>query len=151
MTILMSVMTVVIRRHRHVSMLPAASLGSSVRPRRLAGRAGRHGLNFANSSPARRFGLGLLLLTVGARLISATRTALIGALESLAPAQFKLTFGCRRCWSYRRRHRARRRRRVCCSPRGEAVSVGKEWSLVPLGSQHRHRQGRDRSRRRAGL
>ncbi len=41
-----------------------------------------------------QFGLGLLLLTVGTRLISATRSALIGALETpLAPALVWLTFG----------------------------------------------------------
>jgi drug/metabolite transporter (DMT)-like permease len=41
-----------------------------------------------------QFGLGLLLLTIGARMISATRAALIGSLETpLAPAWVWLAFG----------------------------------------------------------
>jgi len=43
---------------------------------------------------AAQFGLGLLLLTLGTRLISATRSALIGSLETpLAPLWVWLAFG----------------------------------------------------------
>jgi len=99
MTILLSAMMVVIRRHRAVCMLPAASLSAFlcalvVWP--LADPASATGWNFVNLIlfGTTQFGLGLLLLTVGTRLISATRSALIGALETpLAPALVWLTFG----------------------------------------------------------
>jgi drug/metabolite transporter (DMT)-like permease len=99
MTILISAMMVVIRRHRAVCMLPAASLSAFlcalvVWP--LADPASATGWNFVNLVlfGTMQFGLGLLLLTVGTRLISATRSALIGALETpLAPALVWLAFG----------------------------------------------------------
>jgi drug/metabolite transporter (DMT)-like permease len=99
MTILLSAMMVVIRRHRAVSMLPAAALSAFlcalvVWP--LADPASATGWNFVNLIlfGTTQFGLGLLLLTVGTRLISATRSALIGALETpLAPALVWLAFG----------------------------------------------------------
>lgn len=47
-----------------------------------------------------RFGLGLLLITVGTRLISATRSALIGSLENpLAPLWVWLAFGELPAWA----------------------------------------------------
>jgi drug/metabolite transporter (DMT)-like permease len=98
MTILMSIMMVVIRRHRAVSMLPAACLSAFlcalvVWPWADPARAA--GWNFVNLAlfGTMQFGLGLLLLTIGTRLISATRSALIGALETpLAPALVWLAF-----------------------------------------------------------
>jgi drug/metabolite transporter (DMT)-like permease len=99
MTLLMSVMMVVIRRHRHVSLLPAAALSAFLCALVVwpwAAPAGATGWTFVNLIlfGTTQFGLGLLLLTLGARLISATRTALIGALETpLAPALVWLAFG----------------------------------------------------------
>jgi len=99
MTLLMSVMMVVIRRHRGVSMLPAAALSAFLcalvvwpwaTPARVTGPDFFNLFLFGTT----QFGLGLLLLTSGARLISATRSALIGALETpLAPALVWLAFG----------------------------------------------------------
>jgi drug/metabolite transporter (DMT)-like permease len=99
MTILISAMMVVVRRHRAVSMLPAASLSAFlcalvVLP--WADPASATGWNFVNLVlfGTTQFGLGLLLLTIGTRLISAPRSALIGALETpLAPALVWLAFG----------------------------------------------------------
>ena len=54
------------------------------------------GWNFVNLAlfGTLQFGLGMLLLTTGTRLISATRSALVGALETpLAPALVWLAFG----------------------------------------------------------
>jgi drug/metabolite transporter (DMT)-like permease len=99
MTILMSVMMVVIRRHRHVCMLPAASLSAflcAVVVWPWADPPSATGWNFFNLVlfGTMQFGLGLLLLTIGTRLISATRSALVGALETpLAPALVWLAFG----------------------------------------------------------
>jgi drug/metabolite transporter (DMT)-like permease len=96
MTILISTMMVVIRRHRDVSMLPAAALSAFlcvVWP--WAEPASATGWNFFYLAlfGTTQFGLGLLLLTTGTRLISATRSALVGALETpLAPALVWLAF-----------------------------------------------------------
>jgi len=99
MTILISAMMVVVRRQRAVCMLPAAALSAFlcallVSP--WAAPASVSGWNFLNLFlfGTTQFGLGLLLLTVGTRLISAPRSALIGALETpLAPALVWLAFG----------------------------------------------------------
>jgi drug/metabolite transporter (DMT)-like permease len=99
MTILISTMMVVIRQRRDVSMLPAAALSAFlcalvVWP--LAEPTSATGWNFFYLAlfGATQFGLGLLLLTIGTRLISATRSALVGALETpLAPALVWLAFG----------------------------------------------------------
>ena len=99
MTILISTMMVVIRRHRDVSMLPAAALSAFLCALVVwpwAEPAGVTGWNFfyLGLFGTTQFGLGLLLLTTGTRLISATRSALIGALETpLAPALVWLGFG----------------------------------------------------------
>lgn len=99
MTLLISAMMVVIRRHRATCMLPAAALSAFLcallvwpwaEPMSVAKG------DFVNLAlfGTLQFGLGLLLLTVGTRLISATRSALIGALETpLAPALVWLAFG----------------------------------------------------------
>jgi drug/metabolite transporter (DMT)-like permease len=99
MTLLISAMMVVIRQQRHVCMLPAASLSAFlcallVWP--LADPASAVGSDFAYLVlfGTTQFGLGLLLLTLGTRLVSATRSALIGALETpLAPAIVWLVLG----------------------------------------------------------
>jgi drug/metabolite transporter (DMT)-like permease len=99
MTILISTMMVVIRRHRDVSMLPAASLSAFLCALVVwpwADPAGVTGSNFFYLAlfGTTQFGLGMLLLTTGTRLISATRSALMGALETpLAPALVWLAFG----------------------------------------------------------
>jgi drug/metabolite transporter (DMT)-like permease len=98
MTILISAMMVVIRRYRGVSMLPAAALSAFLCALVVwpwAEPAGVMGWNFFYLAlfGTTQFGLGLLLLTTGTRLISATRSALIGALETpLAPALVWLAF-----------------------------------------------------------
>jgi drug/metabolite transporter (DMT)-like permease len=98
MTILISTMMVVIRRYRGVDMLPAASLSAFLCALVVwpwAEPASATGWNFFYLVlfGTTQFGLGLLLLTAGTRLISATRSALIGALETpLAPALVWLAF-----------------------------------------------------------
>jgi drug/metabolite transporter (DMT)-like permease len=98
MTILISAMMVVIRRYRGVSMLPAAALSAFLCALVVwpwAEPAGVMGWNFFYLAlfGTTQFGLGLLLLTTGTRLISATRSALVGALETpLAPALVWLAF-----------------------------------------------------------
>ncbi len=86
MTLLMSLMMVIIRRHRETPMLPAASASAFL--------CAALALPFAAPlSPSAgnmldlalfgvtQFGLGLLLLTLGTRLVSATESALINTLE----------------------------------------------------------------------
>jgi drug/metabolite transporter (DMT)-like permease len=99
MTVLMSAMMVVIRHHRGVSMLPAACLSaflSAIAVLPLAHPATAFGPRFIwfVLFGTTQFGLGLLLLTMGTRLISATRSALISALEvPLACVWVWLAFG----------------------------------------------------------
>jgi drug/metabolite transporter (DMT)-like permease len=86
MTVVMAVMMVLIRRHRDIPMLPAASLSafaSAVVVLPLAHPASPGALDFFYLVlfGTTQFGLGLLLLTLGTRLISATRSALIANLE----------------------------------------------------------------------
>ncbi|KQV39624.1 hypothetical protein ASE23_19050 [Rhizobium sp. Root73] len=98
-------MIVVIRKNRHVSMLPAACLSAFV--------CALVALPFADPMQVTvaamfdlvlfgtvQFGLGLLLMTVGTRLISATRSALIGSMENpLAPLWVWLAFGELPAWA----------------------------------------------------
>src|SRR3984893_43039 len=98
MTILISAMMVVIRRYRGVDMLPAAALSAFLCALVVwpwAEPASATGWNFFYLVlfGTTQFGLGMLLLTAGARLVSATRSALVGALETpLAPALVWLAF-----------------------------------------------------------
>jgi drug/metabolite transporter (DMT)-like permease len=99
MALLMSAMMVAIRHHQRVSMLPAASLSaflSAIAVLPLAHPAtafGPHFIWFVLFGTV-QFGLGLLLLTLGARMISAARSALISALEvPLACIWVWLAFG----------------------------------------------------------
>lgn len=86
MTLLMSVMMVIIRHQRQVSMLPAACLSAFLSAfvvlpvAHPAAALGPHFIWLILFGTT-QFGLGLLLLTLGTRLISATRSALISALE----------------------------------------------------------------------
>jgi drug/metabolite transporter (DMT)-like permease len=92
-------MMVIIRKNRHVSMLPAACLSALL----CALVALPFARPMAVSTPVMidlmlfgtvQFGLGLLLMTIGTRLISATRSALIGSMENpLAPLWVWLAFG----------------------------------------------------------
>jgi len=99
MTILISAMMVIIRARRETPMLPASCLSAFALAVLVAPvatpRAGL-GANFLSLLlfGTAQFGLGLLLLTLGTRLISATRSALIGSLETpLAPLWVWLGFG----------------------------------------------------------
>src|SRR5215470_9081751 len=99
MTILISGMMVIIRARRGTSMLPASCLSALVLPILVvpvATPGAGFGPNFLYLVlfGTAQFGLGLLLLTLGTRLISATRSALAGSLETpLAPLWVWLAFG----------------------------------------------------------
>lgn len=99
MTVLISAMMVAIRRQRAVCMLPAAALSAflcalMVWPWAAPGSVTAEDIGNLYLFGTLQFGLGLLLLTLGTRLISASRSALIGALETpLAPALVWLAFG----------------------------------------------------------
>jgi len=99
MTILISAMMVIVRRNRNISMLPAACLSAFlcaviVAPVSHPLAATAHDFPYLALFGTMQFGLGLLLLTLGTRLVSATRSALIGSLETpLAPAWVWLAVG----------------------------------------------------------
>jgi drug/metabolite transporter (DMT)-like permease len=86
MALCMAGMMVIIRRHRDTPMLPAACLSALLCPLFVwplahpGAAAGTTMLDLVLFGVT-QFGLGLLLLTLGARLISATETALISATE----------------------------------------------------------------------
>ncbi len=92
MTVLISGMMVVMRHHRAVDMLPAASLSAFlcalvVWPWASPLAVTTIDFGWLVLFGTTQFGLGQLLLTIGLRSVSATRSALIGALETpLAPA-----------------------------------------------------------------
>src|SRR5262245_24142080 len=99
MTVLISGMMVVMRHHRAVCMLPAAALSAFLCA--LVVWPWAHPLSVTASDfgwlvlfGTTQFGLGQLLLTIGLRAISATRSALIGDLETpLAPALVWMVLG----------------------------------------------------------
>lgn len=99
MTIGIAAMMVIIRRGGGTPMLPAASLSAFasaivVLPLAHPAAVSFHDLIELFLFGTTQFGLGLLLLTVGMRLVSATQSALIGNLEvSLAPVWVWLAFG----------------------------------------------------------
>jgi drug/metabolite transporter (DMT)-like permease len=99
MTVLMAVMMVVIRANRHVSMLPASCLSAltcSVLVLPAAHPLAVTGADFGLLAlfGVFQFGGGLLLLTLGSRLIPAARASLLGNLElPLAPLWVWLVFG----------------------------------------------------------
>jgi drug/metabolite transporter (DMT)-like permease len=99
MTVCVAVMTLIIRRQRHTPMLPAACLSALLCPV-VAWPLVSSGLpdtaDMANLFlfGTIQFGLGLVLLTLGSRLVSATENALITTLEiPLAVAWVWLCFG----------------------------------------------------------
>ncbi|HET8999227.1 MAG TPA: DMT family transporter, partial [bacterium] len=98
MTLCMAVMMIIIRKHRETPMLPAACLSAFlsalvVWPAAHPGSAGPADMGYLALFGTTQFGLGLLLLTLGTRLISATESALVSALESpLAPIWVWLAF-----------------------------------------------------------
>jgi drug/metabolite transporter (DMT)-like permease len=99
MTILIATMMVVIRRHRDRPMLPASSLSALAcvvlawpfaRPFAVTGAD----LGWLALFGTMQFGLGLLLLTLGSRLLPGARTALLNNIElPLAPLWVWLVFG----------------------------------------------------------
>jgi len=99
MAVLISIPKVVIRQRRETSMLPAMCLGAlacapAVLP--FASPTAVTGMDFVYLVlfGATQFGLGLLLITIATRLISATRSALIESLDTpLAPIWVWLAFG----------------------------------------------------------
>lgn len=99
MTGFLSLMMVILRKRRGVNMVPAIGLSAFlcaaiVLP--FAKPASAEGMNFVLLVlfGSVQFGLGLILLTLGSRLVSATRTALISVLDTpLAPLWVWLAFG----------------------------------------------------------
>ncbi len=91
-------MMVIIRRNQQVSMLPAAGLSAllcALIALPLADPAAVGGADLLELFlfGTLQFGMGLLLMMLGTRLISATRSALIGSLENpLAPLWVWLAF-----------------------------------------------------------
>lgn len=98
MALCMAGMMVLIRRYRDTPMLPAAALSALlcpvfVWPLAHPGAAGGTNMFYLVLFGVTQFGLGLILLTLGARLISATETALIQATEvPLGPLWVWLAF-----------------------------------------------------------
>jgi drug/metabolite transporter (DMT)-like permease len=98
-------MMVIIRKNRDVSMLPAVCLSAFLcafvvlpfaQPMQVTAPVMLDLVLFGTV----QFGFGLLLMTVGTRLISATRSALIGSLENpLAPLWVWLAFGELPAWA----------------------------------------------------
>jgi drug/metabolite transporter (DMT)-like permease len=99
MTALMALMMVVIRKHRQVSMLPAACLSAfacavAVFPLAHPADVTTPDLIRLALFGTTQFGIGLLLLTIGSRLVSATRASLLANLElPFAPLWVWLAFG----------------------------------------------------------
>lgn len=86
MTILMALMMVIIRRNRQISMLPAACLSAFacaivVVPLAHIGDVTIQDFALLGLFGTTQFGLGLLLLTIGSRFISATQASLLADLE----------------------------------------------------------------------
>jgi drug/metabolite transporter (DMT)-like permease len=99
MTALMALMMVVIRENRHVSMLPASCLSAFacavlVLPLAQGAVVDAKTLGLLGLFGSTQFGLGLLLLTIGSRLVSAPRASLLANLElPFAPLWVWLAFG----------------------------------------------------------
>jgi drug/metabolite transporter (DMT)-like permease len=98
MVVLMSMVLVLIRRNPGISMVPALSLSAFlcaliVLPFAQPLSVSRADLGLLALFGASQFGLGLLLLALGTPLVSATRGALIGTLQTpLAPLWVWLAF-----------------------------------------------------------
>jgi drug/metabolite transporter (DMT)-like permease len=98
MTFCMAVMMLIIRKYRATPMLPASALSAFlcslvVLPWATPSAAGPRDIVYLALFGTMQFGLGLLLLTLGTRLVSATESALMGALEApLGPLWVWLAF-----------------------------------------------------------
>lgn len=97
-TVLMAALMVIVRYRRDVSMLPASCLSAFLAVLLVVPMAKPFALTGVELAVlagfGAQFGLTLLLLTVGARLIAAPRAALLGSLEiPLAPLWVLLAFG----------------------------------------------------------
>jgi len=99
MTMLMALMMVGIRKNRRISMLPAACLSAfacaiAVFPLTHPTAVSRDDMALLALFGTTQFGTGLLLLTIGSRLISATRASLLANLElPFAPLWVWLALG----------------------------------------------------------
>jgi drug/metabolite transporter (DMT)-like permease len=99
MTICMAIMMLIIRRHEHTPMLPAACLSALLCPLVLWPFSHPFALDAGDMFNlflfgTTQFGLGLLLLTVGGQMVSATENALLNTLETpLAIAWVWICFG----------------------------------------------------------
>ena len=99
MTVLIAAMVVIIRHHRALPMLPAASLSAFACVALAPPFADRFRVTLPEflglaAFGAVQFGLGLLLLTLGSRLLPGPRAALLGNVElPLAPLWVWLAFG----------------------------------------------------------
>ena len=99
MAVLMAIMMLIIRRHHETPMLPAACLSALLCPLLVWPFAAP--LDVGAGDMVRlflfgttQFGLGLLLLTVGGQMISATENAMLNTLETpLAVAWVWIAFG----------------------------------------------------------
>lgn len=97
-TTLMAALMVIVRRRRDVSMLPASCLSAFLAVLLVAPVSKPLAVSAADlaflAGFGAQFGLTLLLLTLGTRLIAAPRAALLGSLEiPLAPLWVLLAFG----------------------------------------------------------
>jgi drug/metabolite transporter (DMT)-like permease len=98
-TICMAMMMLIMRRHRATPMLPAACLSALLCPLLVWPFADPLSVNGEDLFQlflfgTTQFGLGLVFLTLGGRLVSATENALIGTLETpLAVVWVWLCFG----------------------------------------------------------
>jgi drug/metabolite transporter (DMT)-like permease len=98
MALCMAIMMLIIRRYRNTSMLPAAGASAFlctllVSPVASPAAVTPREFVFLVLFGTSQFGLGLMLLTLGTRLVSATESALIGALEApLGPLWVWLAF-----------------------------------------------------------
>jgi drug/metabolite transporter (DMT)-like permease len=87
MTLCMAMMLLIIRRHRDVSMLPAACLSALLCPLFVWPVAAPLGVTltellFLVLFGTVQFGLGLVFLTLGGQLVTATENALVSTLET---------------------------------------------------------------------
>jgi drug/metabolite transporter (DMT)-like permease len=98
MTLCVAIMTLIMRRQRHTPMLPAACLSALLCPMLvwpfIAPLTGAGDMVELFLFGTVQFGLGLVLLTLGSRLIPATENALVTTLETpLAVAWVWICFG----------------------------------------------------------
>ena len=99
MVLLMAIMMLIIRRHHQTPMLPAACLSALLCPLVVWPFAGSLAVELPDMVRlflfgTTQFGLGLVLLTIGGQMVSATENALINTMETpLAIAWVWICFG----------------------------------------------------------